>query len=302
MTNIRLLAALLLASALFGPMATAQSADGSTTEEAKPADATPADPDLVIATVNGEDVTLGDLVALRAELPPQYQSIPDGPLYDGLVEQLANQILLRQAAERTGVADRPSVKRGLAFQRTSYLAELYVRERLNEQIDEATLQRAYEARYVNAEKAVEYKARHILLTDEETAKEVAEAAKAEGADFAEIANEKSTGPSGPAGGDLGWFGKGMMVPEFEEVVVGLENGQVSDPVKTQFGWHVILREDSREAPVPPLAEVQGELIGELTREVTEGVVTALRDEADIEVKDGQPGIDQLRNDALISDE
>lgn len=270
--------------------------------EAPAAEAPPADPALVIATVNGEDVTLGDLIALRAELPPQYQSIPDGVLYDGLVEQLSNQILLRQAAEKAGVPDRPAVKRGLQFQRTSYLAELYVRERLNEQITEDAVAAEYEATYQDAEKAQQFKARHILLEDEAKAEDIAAQAKAEGADFAALAKENSTGPSAPNGGDLGWFEKGQMVPEFEAAVTALEPGQISDPVKTQFGWHVIMLEDAREAPTPPLAEVRQEIIGEMTRKITESVIAAIRDNGEVSVVEGQPGIGSLRDDALIADE
>ncbi|MFV0474966.1 MAG: hypothetical protein ACK5MQ_12295 [Pikeienuella sp.] len=94
----------------------------------------PADPDQVIATVNGEEVTLRDLIALRAELPAQYQSIADDMLYTGLLEQITSQILLRQAAENAGLPERPEIRRGLAIQRTSFLAELFVRDRLNEAI------------------------------------------------------------------------------------------------------------------------------------------------------------------------
>ncbi|MFV0474712.1 MAG: hypothetical protein ACK5MQ_10985, partial [Pikeienuella sp.] len=125
---VSVIAALALASPLSAQEAATAAADDA-----------PADPNETIATVNGENVTLGELIALRAELPPQYQTIPDQALYDGLLEQIANQILLRQAAEQAGLPERPAVMRGLAFQRTSFLAELYVRERLNEAITEETL-------------------------------------------------------------------------------------------------------------------------------------------------------------------
>lgn len=215
------------------------------------ADAAPAsDPSMTIATVNGEEVTLGELIALRAELPAQYQAIPDGALYDGLLEQITNQILLRQAAERTGLADSPAVKRGLAFQRTSFLAELYVRQRLNELITPETVAAEYKTRYVDAPPVKQYKARHILVEDEDEAKEIAEAAREDGADFAALAKERSEGPSAPQGGDLGWFEEGQMVPEFQAATFALAPGEVSDPVKTQFGWHVILLEEVRDRPVP----------------------------------------------------
>lgn len=287
---MRLSPTLLLAAAAFlaaGPLA-AQ-------EEPK------ADPSLVIATVNGEEITLRDIVALRMELPPQYQSIPDTVLFDGLVEQLTRQILLRQAAERTKLAEEPAVLRGLEFQRTSFLAELYIRERLNERITPETVEAEYVARYVNAPAVKQYKARHILVPEEAEAAEIAALAKAEGADFAELAKTRSKGPSAPVGGDLGWFEEGMMVPEFQAAALALQPGQISDPVQTQFGWHVILLEEVRDRPAPPLDEVREELIGAMSREITDAVVSALRDSGDVTKADGQPGLDQLRNDEIVAE-
>lgn len=262
---------------------------------------TPAGPETIIATVNGEEVTLGELIALRAELPTQYQAIPDVALYEGLRDQIASQILLRQAAEREGLQDRPAVKRALAFQRTSYLAGLYIDERLSEQITLETVEAEYEKRYLNGPEVLQYKARHILVPDEQEAVEIAEEARKEGADFAEIAKLRSTGPSGPNGGDLGWFEAGQMVAQFQEAAFALKPGEVSDPVQTQFGWHVILLEGTRPRPAPALDEVRDELISQMRREVTEAVVAALRENGDVSSAEGQPGLDQLRNDSLIAE-
>lgn len=270
-------------------------------QDEKAAHAEMADPGMVIATVNGEDVTLGELIALRSELPQQYQSIPDNVLYDGLLEQISNQILLRQAAERTGLAEEPAVLRGLAFQRTSFLAELYVRQRLNERITPETLEAEYKARYLEGPPTTQYKARHILVPDEADAKEIVDLARAEGADFAEIAKERSKGPSAPVGGDLGWFEDGQMVPEFQVAAFALKPGEISDPVQTQFGWHVILLEDTRDRPAPPLESVREEIVGEMSRDITEAVVAALRDSGEVTLPEGQPGLDQLRNNELIAE-
>lgn len=291
--------AILTASILAAPLS-AQTASETTEAPAEDAAAPAADvdADTVIATVNGENILLGDMIALRSELPAQYQAIPDVTLYAGLLEQMTNQIMLRQAAERTGFAERKSIKRGLAFQRTSYLAELYVRDRLNEQITEETLEAAYADRYLNAEEPTRIRASHILVETEEEAAEIAELAKAEDADFAALAKERSTGPSGPQGGDLGWFGRGQMVPAFETAAFALEAGEVSGPVQSNFGWHVI----KVVSTSPPLEDVQQDLIGELTDEITQAVLAALRDDAEITFPEDQPGLGQLRNDALIADE
>ncbi|MEM7270310.1 MAG: peptidylprolyl isomerase [Pseudomonadota bacterium] len=261
-----------------------------------------ANADTVIATVNGETVTLGDIIALRAELPPQYQSIPDTRLYEGLTQNLINQILLRQAAERAGFADRKAIQRGLTIQRTSYLAELYTRERIEEQVTSEAVEARYASKYLaNKSDEIEWNAAHILVEEEANANEIAALARADGADFAELAKEHSTGPSGPRGGDLGWFGGGQMVPPFEAAVTALEPGAVSDPIQTQFGWHVILLKEQRTKQPPSLAETYEEIAGELAREVTDGMVAALKEgDAVVEVE-GQPGLDQLRNDDLLKE-
>ena len=272
----------------------APAAEASEAAEAGP----PADASTVVATVNGEEIKLGDMISIRSELPAQYQSIPDAVLYSGLLSQMTDQILLRQAAERSGFADRPLIKRGLEIQRTSYLAELYTRERLNEILTDEALEAEYKKRYLDPEEPAMVRAAHILVETEEEAKAVAEAARADGADFAALAKEKSTGPSGPRGGDLGWFAKGQMVPEFETAVFALKPGEVSEPVQTQFGWHVI----KLVSVAPPMEEVREQLIGEMTREITGAVVAALREDAEIDTPEDMPGLDQLRNDALITDE
>lgn len=287
----RTLATTALIIGLSGAPVLAQSASGEGEAEA-------ANAETVVASVNGEDILLGDLIAIRAELPSQYQSIPDAVLYSGLLTQIIDQTLLRQAAERAGIDERASIRRGLEFQRTSFLAEFYTRERLNEQISEESLALEYKKRYVDAEERTQINASHILVETEEKAQEIAGLARAEGADFAALAKEHSTGPSAPRGGDLGFFGPGQMVPAFDAAVFALEVGEISEPIETQFGWHVI----RLNADHPPLEQVREALIGEMTNEITQSIVAALRDAGDIAVPEDQPGLDQLRNDELIADE
>ena len=122
----------------------------------------------------------------------------------------------------------------------------------------------------------------------------------EGADFAELAKQKSTGPSGPNGGALGWFGLGAMVPEFETAVVALEPGQISQPVQTQFGWHVILLNDTRKAKAPELDQVRAEIEAELRQKAVEERIAELTEQGEIEkpqIEDLNPEI--LRNLDLV---
>ena len=104
----------------------------------------------------------------------------------------------------------------------------------------------------------------------------------DGADFSELAKEKSTGPSGPNGGELGWFGLGMMVPAFEEAVLGLEVGQISDVVQTQYGWHVLILNDKRDVPPPALETVIGEITQTLQQVALDAKVNELRESASVE--------------------
>src|SRR5690606_27065309 len=127
---------------------------------------------------------------------------------------------------------------------------------------------AYDARYGSATPETEYKASHILVETEEAAADLVKQL-ADGADFATLARDNSTGPSGPNGGDLGWFGTGMMVKPFEDAVVALEPGEIAGPVQTDFGWHVIKREETRLKDAPDFAAVKDELADELQRKTVE---------------------------------
>ncbi|MDG1431552.1 MAG: peptidylprolyl isomerase [Paracoccaceae bacterium] len=303
------LAALLASSFLASPLAL--SAEETTNEETAATEETtseveapaPADPDLVVATVNGEEITLGDLILLRVTLDPQrVNSIPPEQLYDNLVVQATNKTLLRQAAVRAEMQDRKTVAKWLAFQRDGILSDVYASERVSELLNEDLLASEYQKRFVEADRPMEWSANHILVQDEAEAQRLSELARADGADFEQLAKDNSKGPSAPQGGSLGWFRQGQLVPEFQATVETLEAGGVSDPVQTQFGWHVIRLNETREAPPPAMGQVQRELVELLTAQITESVVNALRDSGEVTVVDGQPGIDDLANITLITDD
>jgi peptidyl-prolyl cis-trans isomerase C len=150
-----------------------------------------------------------------------------------------------------------------------------------ERVTEEAIQAAYDEGYANQEPATEYNAAHILVETEEEAQAVV-AELAGGADFATIARERSKDPgSGQNGGDLGWFGAGMMVQPFEEAVVALEPGAVSAPVETQFGWHVIRLNETRPVPVPTLDEVRDQIAEQLQQEAVEAAIAELQESANI---------------------
>ncbi len=209
----------------------------------------------VVATVGDVQITVGHMIAAHATLPEQYQQLPSEVLFKGILDQLVQQTALQQNFSGP-LPER--VKIQLDNERRSLIAGEMINRIMLQDIDEDVLNAAYEAEYANAEKGEEFNASHILVETEEEAKAI----KAEldgGADFAAVAREKSTGPSGPGGGSLGWFAQGAMVPDFENAVVAMEPGGVSEPVQTQFGWHVIKLNEKRLLEAPDLEDVRGEL-------------------------------------------
>jgi peptidyl-prolyl cis-trans isomerase C len=218
-----------------------------------------ADPSVVVATVGDTDITVGHMIVAWASLPEQYQGLPDDVLFQGILDQLIQQTALQQQFS----GDLPArVDLQLENERRSLTAGEAINRIMLEPLDEADVQAAYDADYGSAEQSPEYNASHILVETEEAALEVVAALKA-GEDFAAVAREQSTGPSGPNGGQLGWFGTGAMVPEFEEAVIALEVGAVSAPVQTQFGWHVIMLNETRIQDAPELEEVRDEIENQL---------------------------------------
>lgn len=233
--------------------------------------------DTVLATVNGQEITLGHMILARAELPQEYQQIPPDALYEGLLEQL-----IQQAAVATMAGDLSSRgEMALENERRTLLVNDVVVAAMEEALTEETLRAAYDESVAGMEPEDEFSAAHILVETEEEAADLKSQIDG-GADFAELAKEHSTGPSGPNGGDLGWFGKGMMVPEFEEAVLALEPGQVSDPVQTQFGWHVVKLNEVRQKDAPAFAEVQAQLAQQIQQETIQKIIEEATAAATIE--------------------
>mgnify|MGYP000082513471 FL=1 len=251
----------------------AQTEQPAMTEMAK-IDATGA---TVLASVNGDDITLGHLIAARQALPQQYQGLPNDVLIQGLLEQLIQQTVLGQAMGE--LSRRAEIE--LENQRRSMIATEKVQELISTAVTEEALQQAYDTTYAGAEPTQEYQASHILVETKDEAESLIKKLS-EGADFGDLAKEFSTGPSGPNGGDLGWFGPGMMVKPFEDAVMTLEPGQVSGPVETQFGWHVVKLMDERMKGAPPLDEVREELALQIENDAVEQAVTKLLEAATIE--------------------
>ncbi|MBW4706764.1 peptidylprolyl isomerase [Roseobacter sp. YSTF-M11] len=233
----------------------------------------------VVATVNGVEIKLGHMIAARASLPQQYQELADDVLYDGILEQLVQQSALAQKFE----GDLPPrVAMSLDNEKRSLIAAEVVEAVLAEAVTEDAVQELYDRQYGDIDPEEEYNASHILVETEEEALAVKETIDG-GADFAATAREKSTGPSGPGGGELGWFGAGMMVPTFEAATIALSVGEVSAPVQTQFGWHIIKLNDTRKAAIPTIEEVRGDLTNEIRQMAAQQAITEAADAADVQL-------------------
>ena len=232
----------------------------------------------VVATVNGTDITLGQMILVREGLPAQYAQLPNEVLFKGILDQLVNQTLLEQSMNGT---ESTRVKMSQQNQYRSLMAADAIQKVIDAGVTEAAIKQVYDEDYAGADPEKEFNAAHILVKTEDEAKEIVKELEA-GADFAKLAQEKSTGPSGPTGGALGWFGKGMMVAPFEEAVIAMKDGDISAPVQTQFGWHVIKLNESRLTKAPPLEEVRDEIEVKLQTRLVEEEIARLKEGAQID--------------------
>lgn len=253
--------------------------------------------DTVVATVNGVDITLGELIVLREKLPAQYQALPDDVLFKGLMDQAIQQATLEQSlGNDLSKHDELWIK----TDSRNYLAGKALQAVVQAAVTDDALQAAYDAKYANAEPEKEFSAAHILVDSEEKAKEL----KAQidgGADFAELAKANSTDTgSGANGGDLGWFRKGMMVKPFEDAVAAMEAGTVSDPVQTDFGWHIIKLNEVRDAAKPTLDDVREELASEIEQKAVADHIAKLTADAEV-TRPGDAFDPAVLKDATILD-
>jgi peptidyl-prolyl cis-trans isomerase C len=244
------------------------------------------DASTVVARINGTEITLGHVIILRERLPEQFQALPDETLLEGLIDQLIDQELLARSVSEAPEDDPLAVRLHLENERRGTLAQQAVRARIAEEIDAAAIEAAYEEAIADFEPETEWRASHIIVPTEEQAQELREELD-QGADFAELAREHSQDGAAARGGDLGWFGEGMMVPEFEEAAADMEEGEVRGPIQTQFGWHLIRLEETRESEPPALEEVRPQIVDQIRQQRLTEEVEALRAEAEIE----RPGPD-----------
>ncbi len=254
--------------------------------------------DSALAEVDGVTLTLGELIAIRRELPDQYQALPDEVLFNGIVEQMIDQMLLAQAAKSAGLDQRPTISLNLLNQQRAILADAYLSEAVAARVTPEAVEALYQERYLDAEPRQEVRAGHILVETEEKAAELKTQLDA-GSDFAALAAEHGTDGTASRGGDLGWFLQPDMVPEFADAAFAMEPGTISDPVKTAFGWHLIKLDERRDRQPPALEEVREVLMGELIQQAQVAVVEELRMQSAIVMPEPPLPPQSIREDAML---
>ncbi|MTH33394.1 peptidylprolyl isomerase [Paracoccus limosus] len=238
------------------------------------------DASTVVATVNGESVTLGQMIAMRQGMDAQTtQGLPDTALWDLMLDQMIRQTAVAQEAEPLSKRDTAA----LEIEKRAYLAGSVLEKVASAEPTEDELKAAYDQAFGGqTTPKLEYDAAHILVKTKEEADAIEKELKG-GADFGTLAEQKSTDPtSGPNKGDLGWFQAEQMVPPFAEAVKALKKGEISAPVQTGFGWHVIKLIDSREVTPPKFDEIKDQLAVQVRRDKVQAAIEKRVTESKIE--------------------
>ncbi len=248
-----------------------------------PSGATP-DPDAVVARVGDSTITEQDIVFAGEAFANELANVPAAQKRGVTIDAFINMQLLAQAARDAGLDETEEFQARIDFLTLQALRNAYVQSEVMEGLSDEDMQAGYQELVVDQHSPEEeVHARHILVDERELAEQIVADLQG-GASFEELAQEHSKDPSGQNGGDLGFFGKGQMVPPFEEAAFALEAGEVTqEPVESQFGWHVIKLEEKRMSEPPAFSEVEPQLRNYLMRQRFEEVITELRDRYDVEI-------------------
>ena len=239
-----------------------------------------ADARTVLATVNGVEITVGHLLIAHQGLPDQFRALPPETLFDPLLEQLIEQTALMLAGE-----DAISLRDQMVIEndRRAAIASSVLSRAAESAVTEESLAAAYEAfvaEFDTDAPVPEYNASHIIVETEAEAQALREGLDS-GADFAELAREHSTDGAAAGGGSLGWFGPGVMIPEFEEAVAAMEPGDVTGPLETRFGWHLVRLDDTRMSAAPALEDIGDELAEQIRREAAQSEIDRVMQDIDV---------------------
>jgi peptidyl-prolyl cis-trans isomerase C len=242
--------------------------------------------DKVMATVDGQAITEAEVALAEAEVGGDLGNLPAATKRRVLVEYLIETRLFAAAAEADKLSSGPDFDKRMAYWRQRAMRDAFFDKTVRQGVNEVEARAYYDTQVKALPPEEEVQARHILVDSEAKAKELAEKIE-KGEDFAKLATENTNdGASRADGGMLGYFGKGQMVPQFEQAAFALEKGKVSKPVQSQFGWHVIKVEEKKPAGLTPFEEVKDQIAAYLKsmkqREAVQGVLKNLKDSAQIE--------------------
>lgn len=249
------------------------------------------DPDPILAKVNGQAIHASDVKAAAETLPPQARSMPPQQLYPMLLEQLVDAQALLVEAKKIDLEKDPDVERSVRMAKERALASALLSKVVRPQVTEAAVKAKYDEEYANKPGETEVHARHILVGDEATAKKIIVELQ-KGGDFAALSKQYSKDPGASAqGGDLGWFKKTDMVPEFADAAFALKDNEIDPvPVKTQFGWHVIQTLGHRTSPPPSFEQERDQIRQQMVQAAVQKEVAQARSEVTVEKfnMDGSP--------------
>ncbi|GAB0118913.1 peptidylprolyl isomerase [Acidisoma sp. 7E03] len=291
--SLTFLASTALALSLTVQAASAQSTATPAASSSAPAADSAAPKNPVIATVDGQDIHMSDLQDMARNLPQQLQGMSPQQLYPILLDQLIDQKAMAIQAKKDGLLNDPSVQQQIEVGTEQVLQGALIRKVIGPQITPDAIKAVYDKDYANKPGAEEVHARHILVKTEAEAQDIIKQLDKDGGkNFAELANKDSTDPGNSNnGGDLGWFKKSDMVPEFADAAFALKDGQITQtPVHTQFGWHVIQVLGHRTDPAPKLEDVQDKIRNQLIQEGIHKLLEQVRANATIKefAPDGSP--------------
>ena len=248
--------------------------------------------DPVVARVDGTEIRLNDVQEAIQNLPPEYRNMPQQSLYPALLEQLVDRKAVALLAHKEGLDKDPAVQRQMARAGEEALQSALFHREIGPLVTDQAVRARYDQEIAGKPGEPEVHARHILVANEADAVAIIAQLKKNG-DFAAIAKSRSSDPAAAEGGDLGWFKKGDMLPEFSEVAFALKPGEVSDkPVHTRYGWHVIKVEDRRVAAPPSFEQARDELRSQLIQEGVQKLVASAR--AGVKVEKFNPDGSALR--------
>ena len=235
----------------------------------------------IVATVDGKPIFLSEIIGMAQRLPEQYRKMSLEAVYPSLLTRAIDSKLVTLEGRRAGFSKDPDVKKRLLDVEDQIISEIFLTKTIGSQVTEEALQKIYSETKSEMASGDQIKARHILLDSEEKALAIIKKLQA-GGEFAKLASEYSTGPSAASGGDLGWFGEGQMVPEFSKAAFALNPGDiVTKPVKTQFGWHIILVEDRKVSAPPSFDEAKEQLASTMSQKLLKELIETLRTKAKI---------------------